>query len=76
MSNYINKMLEWGVRSPADVGKNIWAIISKSDHDRAVLEHMMRFHPDYYDPAVIDGRGLSQEDVYAKFGRIVLNGVV
>ncbi len=76
IANYINKMLEWGIKDPGDIGKNIWAIISKSDHDRAVLEHMMRFHPDYYEAHIIDGRNLSQEDVYAKFGRVILSGII
>ena len=53
---------------------SVWAIISKSDHDRAVLEHMMRFHPDFLDLEK-DGRNMSENDVYAKFGQILLDGV-
>ena len=74
IGGYINQLLSWGVTGYADVGKNVWAIISKSDHDRAVLEHMMRFHPDFLDLEQ-DGRNMSEEDVYTKFGQILLEGV-
>ncbi len=76
VANYINKMMEWGIKNHSEIGKNIWAIISKSDHDRAVLEHMMRFHPDYYEADIIDGRNLNQDEVYAKFGRVLLSGII
>ena len=75
IGGYINQLLSWGVTGYADVGKNVWAIISKSDHDRAVLEHMMRFHPDFLDLEQ-DGRNMSEEDVYTKFGQVLLEGVV
>lgn len=73
---YINNMLKWDCTDFAEIGKNVWAIISKSDHDRAVLEHMMRFHPDFLDPLIPDGRAMSSEDVYAKLGRTLLKGII
>ncbi|MCB0354564.1 MAG: AAA family ATPase, partial [Bdellovibrionales bacterium] len=48
--HYVQRLLEWGLSEFAFVGKSIWNIISKSEHDRAVLDHMLRFHPDFIDP--------------------------
>lgn len=76
IGHYINKMLEYEIKDFGVIGRNIFSIISKSDHDRAVLEHMMRFHPDFLDPLVPDGRGMKKEDVYAKLGRTILKGIV
>lgn len=76
IGNYINKMLEYEEFDFKTVGRNVWSIISKSVHDRSVLEHMMRFHPDFLDPLFSDGRTMSIEDVYAKLGRTILNGLV
>ena len=76
IGNYVNKLLEWGITDFAEIGSNIWNMISKSEHDRAVLEHMMRFHPDFYDPMYPDARNLTKEQVHAKFGRIILNNIV
>ena len=76
IGHYINKMLEYKKAGFADIGRNIWAIISKSEHDRAVLEHMMRFHPDFLDPLVPDGRALTMDQVYQKLGRIILAGII
>jgi hypothetical protein len=73
---YINNMLEWEVNDFAAIGQNVWSIISKSDHDRAVLEHMMRFHPDFLDPLIPDGRAMTMEQVYAKLGRTLLKNIV
>lgn len=73
---YVTKLLEWGSVDFHFVGKNIWAILAKSEHDRAVLEHMMRFHPDFMDPLIADGRDASLNDVYARLGRIVLFNIV
>lgn len=76
IGNYINKMLDYGETDFKIVGRNVWSIISKSEHDRAVLEHMMRFHPDFLDPLFPDGRTMSVDDVYAKLGRTILNGII
>lgn len=76
IGHYINKMLEYGIEDFGEVGRNVWSIIAKSDHDRAVLEHMMRFHPDFLDPLIPDGRALSVQQVYEKFGRSILKGII
>lgn len=74
--HYITRLLEWGIRDFAFVGKSIWAILSKSEHDRAVLEHMMRYHPDFMDPLVPDSRNAPIEAIYARLGRVVLASIV
>jgi hypothetical protein len=76
IGQYVNLMLKWNKIDYTQMGRSIWAIVSKSDHDRAVLEHMMRFHPDYLDPLMPDGRNMSLDQVYAKLGRIILKGIV
>lgn len=73
---YVSKLLDWGMTDFGFVGKNIWSILAKSEHDRAVLEHMMRFHPDFMDPLIADGRDASHEDVCARLGRIVLFNLI
>lgn len=74
--HYIAKLLEWGSRDFAWIGKNVWAILAKSEHDRAVLEHMMRFHPDFLDPLCPDGRNAKIDEVYARLGRVVMKDIV
>ena len=74
--HYVTKLVEWGMTDFGFVGKNIWAIIAKSEHDRAVLEHMLRFHPDFMDPLFPDGRSAPLEEIHARLGRIILNGIV
>lgn len=73
---YVTRLLDWGMSDFAFVGKSIWAIISKSEHDRAVLEHMMRYHPDFMDPLVPDSRNAPLEEIHARLGRIVLSNIV
>lgn len=72
---YVTNLLKWGMDDFGFVGKNIWAIIAKSEHDRAVLNHMLRFHPDFMDPLVPDPRNASIEDIYAKLGRLILDKI-
>lgn len=74
--HYVTKLLEWGMVDFGFVGKNIWAILAKSEHDRAVLEHMMRYHPDFMDPLFIDGRNAPLNEIYARLGRVLLDGIV
>ncbi|MCI5065184.1 AAA family ATPase [bacterium] len=73
---YLSKLLEWGEVEFAEAGRNIWAIISKSEHDRAVLDHMLRFHPDFEDPLTPDSRNAPQHEIHARLGRWVLKGLV
>ena len=74
--HYVQNLLGWGIADFAFVGKSIWAMVSKSEHDRAVLEHMLRFHPDFTDPLIPDARYVPIEIVYGKLGRLVLQGLV
>ena len=73
--HYITHLLNWGLSDLAFVGRNIWAIIAKSEHDRAVLEHMMRFHPDFLDPDVPEPKSLPLSAIHARLGAIVLDGL-
>lgn len=74
--HYIMQLLEWGINDFETVGRSLWSIISKSDHDRAVLEHMLRFHHDFIDPLVPDGRNASIDHIFARLGRILLLDIV
>ncbi len=74
--HYVTKLLDWGMKDFGFVGRNIFAIIAKSEHDRAVLEHMLRFHPDFMDPLFPDGRNTPLEEIHARLGRIVLNEII
>lgn len=73
---YVAKMLEWGIRDFGAIGRHIWATLAKSEHDRAVLEHMMRFHPDFMDPLFPDSKNTPLDEIYARLGRIVLAQIV
>lgn len=74
--HHIQKLLEWGYKDFSFIGKSIWATMAKSEHDRAVLEHMMRFHPDFMDPLFPDGKTTPIDEIYARLGRVVLNQIV
>jgi hypothetical protein len=74
--HYVTRLLEWGMNDFAFVGKSIWAIISKSEHDRSVLEHMMRYHPDFMDPLVPDSRNAPIEAIHARLGRVILSSII
>jgi MoxR-like ATPase len=76
IGQYIQRMLDWDTADFSWVGRNIWSLVAKSEHDRAVLEHMLRFHPDFLDPLFQDGRNTPLDQIYARLGRIVLNGIV
>lgn len=76
IGNYINKLIDWGITDFREIGSNIWNMISKSEHDRAVLEHMIRFHPDYFDPLYSDGKNLTIDQVHAKFGKVILKDII
>jgi len=74
--HYISKLLEWQVNDFTQIGKNVWSIISKSAHDRAVLDHMLRFHPDFEDPLFPDGKNTPIDEIFARLGRWALRGIV
>lgn len=74
--HYISKLLEWGNADFSFIGKSIWAIIAKSERDRLVLEYMLRHHPDFEDPLVMDTKNAPLKEIYARLGRWVLRGIV
>jgi energy-coupling factor transporter ATP-binding protein EcfA2 len=74
--HYIMRLLSWGITDFAAVADSVWAIIAKSEHDRAVLEHMMRFHPDFIDPLVPDAKNAPRREILARFGRTILEGII
>lgn len=76
IGHYIMHLLKWSMADFKFVGRAIWAMIAKSRHDQAVLNHMLRFHPDFMDPLVPDGRNAPMEEVHARLGRAVLDRIV
>lgn len=76
IGHYVQRLLEWNTAEFGWVGKNVWAMIAKSEHDRAVLEHMLRFHPDFLDPLHMDGKNASLDVIYARLGRLILNDII
>jgi MoxR-like ATPase len=76
IGQYVQRLLDWQVTDFAWIGKNIWAMIAKSEHDRAVLDHMLRFHPDFLDPLFLDGKNASIDVINARLGRLVLKDIV
>jgi len=76
IGHYVQRLLDWNSAEFAWVGKNVWAMMAKSEHDRAVMEHMLRFHPDFLDPLHLDGKNASIDVIYARLGRLVLNEIV
>jgi MoxR-like ATPase len=76
IGRYIQRMLEWNNTDFGWIGKNVWAMVAKSEHDRAVLEHMLRFHPDFLDPLYLDGKNATIDVINARLGRIILQNIV
>jgi MoxR-like ATPase len=76
IGRYVSRMLDWNCSDFGWVGKNVWAMMAKSEHDRAVLEHMLRFHPDFLDPLYMDGKNIPIDVIYARLGRIILQDIV
>ncbi|RME59589.1 MAG: AAA family ATPase [Candidatus Dadabacteria bacterium] len=72
---YIMRLLEWNITDFATVGEAIWTMVSKSEHDRAVLEHMLKFHPNFLDLYPQEDNDL-KKTIYKKLGRFVLKGVI
>jgi MoxR-like ATPase len=76
VGQYVQRLLQWDITDFAWIGKNVWAMIAKSEHDRAVLDHMLRFHPDFLDPLHLDGKSASSDVINARLGRIILKDIV
>jgi MoxR-like ATPase len=74
--HYVMRLLQWEIMDFDSIAASIWSIVAKSEHDRAVLEHMMRFHPDFMDPLEPDGKNLTRDQVLRRFGREVLKDIV
>ena len=74
--HYMMKLLSWGITDFSYAGKTVWPILCKSEHDRAVLEHMMRYHPDFMDPLFPDSKNTPIEEIHARLGRVVLSKIV
>lgn len=73
---YIMHLLDWNLIDFSFIGRSVWSILAKSEHDRAVLEHMMRYHPDFYDPLVPDNKNAKLDLIYSRLGRILLDRIV
>lgn len=73
-ATYIIQLVQWGLVDYQIMGHSVFNILAKSEHDRAVLEHMMRYHPDFAE-GTTDPKNMTVEDVYRKFGRVLLAGI-
>jgi hypothetical protein len=73
-ATYIIQLVQWGIYDYQIIGQSVFNILAKSEHDRAVLEHMLRYHPDFSDSS-IDPKSLSAEDVQRKFGQVILASI-
>lgn len=73
-ATYIIQLINWGFVEYRVIGESVFNILAKSEHDRAVLEHMLRYHPDYSDSS-IDPKDMTTDDVYRKFGQVILASI-
>ncbi|HMO02054.1 MAG TPA: AAA family ATPase [Oligoflexia bacterium] len=73
---YLEHILRWNLAEFSFVGRSLWAMLAKSEHDRAVLEHMLRHHPDFIDPLITDPKAAPLHIIYAKLGRLLLDGII
>jgi len=73
---FIEQAIQWGIKDYAVIGEAIFRLLAKSEHDKLVLEHMLKYHPEFADPDEIDPKTISIREVYTKLGLLVLNGVV
>jgi MoxR-like ATPase len=73
---YIMKLIEWGYDQPADVGFQVWRMIAKSERDRAVLEHLLRYNANFHDHEDGEPSGLNIEIIYARLGKLLLKGII
>jgi len=75
-AHYITHLLDWDLIDFAFVGRNLFYMLAKSEHDRTIFEQMLRYHPDFADPLVPDNRNASLEQIHARLGRWLLEEVV
>lgn len=71
---YVERMLEWGHTSYELIGSVIFRVLAKSEHDKAVLEHMFKYHPEFADPDCTNPKGVKIEEVYRKLGLLAVLG--
>jgi MoxR-like ATPase len=74
--NYVSQMLDWGENDFSTIGRSVWGLLAKSEHDRAVFEHMLRYHPDFEDPLVSDNKSAPLSEIEKRLGRWVLQGII
>ena len=75
-AHYITNLLDWDLIDFAFVGRNLFYMLAKSEHDRTIFEQMLRYHPDFSDPLVPDNRNAPLEQIHARLGRWLLEDVV
>jgi hypothetical protein len=75
-AHYITHLLDWDLIDFAFVGRNLFYMLAKSEHDRTIFEQMLRYHPDFSDPLVPDNRNATLEQIHARLGRWLLEEVV
>jgi hypothetical protein len=73
---YITQLLSWGMCDFSFVGSALWNVVAKSEHDRAVLEHLFRYHPEFMDPLFLDSKAIPKEEIHARLGRFLLKDMV
>ncbi|MCS6960973.1 MAG: AAA family ATPase [Deltaproteobacteria bacterium] len=73
---YVEQMIQWGYKEYELIGSVIFRVLAKSEHDKAVLEHMMKYHPDFADPDCVNPKALKIEDVYRKLGLLAASGII
>ncbi len=72
---FIEKMISWGIKNYEQFGYVIFRILAKNEHDKAVLEHMLKYHPDFADPYCMDPKSVRINEVYKRLGFLVVEGV-
>ncbi len=75
-ARYIIKLIEWGHDDLADIGYHIWRMIAKSSRDRLVLEHLLRYHPEFLNEDYVNASDEPLESIHRKLGALLLRGII
>jgi MoxR-like ATPase len=75
-ARYIIKLIEWGHDDLADIGYHIWRMIAKSSRDRLVLEHLLRYHPEFLNEDYVNASDEPLESIHKKLGALLLRGII
>lgn len=75
-ARYIIKLIEWGHDDLAEIGFQIWRMVAKSSRDRLVLEHLLRYHPEFLDESYVNPADEPIESIHRKLGTLLLRGIV